>query len=143
MKYLITVILWLWQLPQNILGLLLKWLSNPVSHTFNLRGKRWTEASLNYTGWMDIRDKFHSGVSLGKYIFLCDHNINGDLTSERHEYGHTIQSIYLGPLYLLVVGLPSLIHAIWWKPEKGDYYDFFCERWADALGDVKRYGFLR
>ena len=136
--FFLSIVLWFWQLPQNILGLLLKLLSNPVSHTFNLRGKRWTEASLNYTGWMDIKDKFHSGVTLGKYIFLCEHNLNGDLTSERHEYGHTIQSLYLGPLYLFVIGIPSLIHAIWWKPEKGSYYKFFTERSADRIGGVYR-----
>jgi len=26
-----------------------------------------------------------------------------------HEYGHTIQSIILGPLYLLIIGIPSSI----------------------------------
>lgn len=46
----------------------------------------------------------------------------------------------LGLLYLLVIGLPSLLWA--WlhryiAPDKS-YYWFYTERWADLLGRVKR-----
>ena len=45
----------------------------------------------------------------------------------------------LGPLYLLVIGLPSFIHAATWKDRPGrDYYAFYTERWADRLGGVTR-----
>lgn len=138
----ISFLLYLWQLPQNLLGLLFALLCSPVKHTFNLGKNRWTEAQLNYTDWME-RGGYAYGVSLGKYIFLYKPKSDGDLTSERHEYGHYRQSKILGPLYLIVIGLPSLIHAIWWKPGKGDYYSFFTERWADRLGGVKRYSFLK
>lgn len=143
MSYILTILLYLYQLPQNLIGLIFSWLCSPVKHTFNLGKHRWTETQLNYTSWMDIGGKFHSGVCLGKYIFLCEHRNDYDLTVERHEYGHYRQSKILGPLYLIVIGLPSLIHAIWWKPGKGDYYSFFTERWADRLGGVKRYSFLK
>jgi hypothetical protein len=47
-------------------------------------------------------------VSLGQFIFIFSrYNDVGFI--ERHEYGHTIQSHLLGPLYLLVIGLPSII----------------------------------
>lgn len=62
----------------------------------------------------------------------------------RHEYGHTLQSLLLGPLYLLVIGLPSFL----WcqlpffqerrKRRHISYYSFFPERWADALGKADR-----
>ena len=32
-----------------------------------------------------------------------------------HEYGHTVQSMILGPFYLLAVGLPSIIWARRWS----------------------------
>ena len=73
------------------------------------------------------------GLSLGEYIFLN----NNRVASIKHEYGHSIQSKYLGPLYLLVIGIPSLIWAIFGK--RGDaYYAFYTERWADKLGGVDR-----
>ena len=58
-----------------------------------------------------------------------------------HEYGHTRQSLLLGPFYLPLIGLPSLI----WnrlpyfrrqrKAHKKAYYAFFPERWANELGE--------
>ena len=58
-----------------------------------------------------------------------------------HEYGHTIQSLILGPLYLIVIGIPS---ALWGflpnlhKKRKDDqisYFSFFTEGWANRLGE--------
>lgn len=127
---------YLWQLPQNLLGLLFALLCDPVTHTMNLGKHRWTEVLVNYTGWMR-RGNSTYGVSLGRYIFLYEQN-SDDMTSERHEYGHSMQSLYLGPLYLFVIGIPSLIHAAFWRPGKKGYYDFYTERIADKLGKVER-----
>lgn len=129
------IILWLWQMPQNLIGLVFSWLSSPQRHTINLHKHKWTEAVLNYTDWME-RGGYAYGVSLGKYIFLYKPKDN--MTSERHEYGHSMQSLILGPLYLFVIGIPSLIHAAFWKPGKKGYYDFYTEKWADKLGKVER-----
>lgn len=137
MSYILTFLLYFWQLPQNLLGLLLALLCDPVTHTMNLGKHRWKEVLVNYTGWMRKGNSAY-GVSLGRYIFLYEHKNSDDMTSERHEYGHSMQSLYLGPLYLIVIGLPSLLHAIWWKPGKGNYYAFPTERWADKLGGVER-----
>ena len=58
-----------------------------------------------------------------------------------HEYGHTIQSLILGPLYLIVVGIPS---TLWGflpslnqkrKKEGLSYFSFFTEKWANYLGE--------
>jgi hypothetical protein len=76
------------------------------------------------------------GVSLGMFIF-----VPGDADEHMivHEYAHTIQSLVLGPLYLPVVGLCSMI---WnrnpsagrgWRSGKASYYDFFTERWAENI----------
>ena len=73
------------------------------------------------------------GISLGEYIFLN----NNRVASIKHEYGHSIQSKYLGPLYLLVIGIPSLLWAMFGKCEDA-YFRFYTERWDDKLGGVDR-----
>lgn len=82
------------------------------------------------------------------FIFISERAMNGnerDFTL-MHEYGHTIQSIILGPLFLPVIGLPSLLWA--WLPVfrkyrerwSVSYYSLYTERWANFLGEraVKR-----
>lgn len=81
-------------------------------------------------------------MSLGPFLFLdpCDSNQE---FLRLHEYGHSIQSLMLGPLFLLVIGLPSLTwanlpacRAIWQNRDSGrSYYDFFPERWANQLAE--------
>ena len=58
-----------------------------------------------------------------------------------HEYGHTIQSLILGPLYLVVIGLPSTIWCFWpvtntWrKTNQVSYFIFYTESWANQLSE--------
>jgi hypothetical protein len=58
-----------------------------------------------------------------------------------HEYGHTIQSLILGPVYLIAMGIPS---TIWGfspalnrkrKEDQISYFSFFTEKWANQLGE--------
>ena len=58
-----------------------------------------------------------------------------------HEYGHTIQSLLLGPLYFIIIGIPS---TLWGflpllakkrKEEGLSYFSFFTEKWANGLGE--------
>jgi hypothetical protein len=88
---------------------------------------------------------FVSGFSAGQYIFLNDGH---DSTDIRHELGHSLQSMYLGPLYLLIVGIPSAANNLWdrwfhkhWMPGKRIrwYYCRFPEHWADKLGGAERF----
>ncbi len=57
-----------------------------------------------------------------------------------HEYGHTIQSVILGPLYPLAISIPSGLWcnlpqaADYRRKNKVSYYDFYPEKWADHLG---------
>lgn len=117
-------LLWLWQLPQNILGLLLLlYLKGETKHS--IKG-----ITIYY------QSKFPGGITLGEYIILG----TKDDISVKHEYGHVIQSRYLGPLYLLVIGIPSLLHAWLHDCQKHNktYYHFYTEVWADKLGGVIR-----
>jgi len=92
-----------------------------------------------------IFSKSFGSVSLGAFIF-----IGNDVEKERaknsklvnHEYGHSLQSLLLGPFYLILIGLPSIIWLIFFskrrKKRNQSYYSFFTESWADKWGDVKR-----
>ena len=72
-----------------------------------------------------------------------DENASLDALLIRHEYGHTIQSLILGPLYLPIVGIPSLIWSVYYRRKCRrfpalQYYSFYTERWADRLGHIDR-----
>ena len=87
-------------------------------------------------------------VSLGHVVFWTTVDspfvvVNPE--NKRHEYGHALQSRMLGPLYLAVVGAPSVLrvayaslqYVVTRRPWDG-YYDGFPESWADRLGGVVR-----
>ena len=75
------------------------------------------------------------GVSLGLFFFCPE---NGGI--HLHEYGHTFQSLMLGPLSLAAVSLPSLLWAGLpvferrRRVRKIPYSRLYCESWADRLG---------
>ena len=118
----LKVLAYIWCLPQNLLGLLfLLFIRGEEKHFLG-------DISFYYS------ENFMGGISLGRYIILGDRLEK----SVKHEFGHCIQSRMLGPLYLIVVGLPSLIHAWLCRCTGHSYYDFWPERWADRLGHVKR-----
>lgn len=66
------------------------------------------------------------GVSLGPVV-VATHGFS----DWKHEFGHTWQSRLLGPLYLLIIGIPSIISA---GSNPGGHHNFYTERWADAWG---------
>lgn len=120
-----------WGLLQNLLGiaLLIK---------YRHCKKEWFFGSL-----LIYHDGSWGGISLGMFIIM---NGNRDEKwkneTKVHEYGHCIQSIILGPLYLLIIGLPSLI---WCNTKKyqdlrkntgKSYFEFYPEKWANYLGTL-------
>lgn len=71
----------------------------------------------------------------GKHIFI--NRDTDDNIIFRHEYGHRIQSKILGILYYPLIFLPSYLHFLYWRKFRNDnwdeYYDFYCENWANKL----------
>ena len=125
-------LLFLWQLPQNLLGIL--WLNiNLIFH----QGIRC--AFITTTYWIEVcvyEIPIRLGsVSLGKYIIVSE---NFSYNTIMHELGHCIQSMYLGWLYLPIIGIPSIIWACIYKYTNKDYYWFYTEKWADKLANIKR-----
>lgn len=126
------IIATVWQFPQIILGaIILAILGSRVVST---------ESRGVATVYRYRPRRLLWGVSLGPIIILADHPAHNE-TTVRHEYGHSLQSRMLGPLYLIVVGVPSFLRASWWylrKLPKADYYRGYPEAWADSLGRVER-----
>lgn len=132
------MVAYLHQLPQNLLGL--------IVYLVNIKSVRKVyDSSLN-VWFYSAKHVSDTGISLGRFIFLDSDNYTS-LNSIRHERGHQKQSLYLGWLYLLVVGLPSIIRNIMnrtvhkkWSAERKYkwYYGHYPERWADKLGGVER-----
>lgn len=115
-----SALLYVWQLPQNLLGVLVKLITKP-------------ERFAGYYIW-----RLSGGVSLGRYIFVSG---RCSLQTVQHEKGHQKQSMMLGPLYLFIIGLPSFLWAALKAGglfKKTDYYSFYTEKWADRLGGIER-----
>ena len=78
------------------------------------------------------------GLSLGIFIFLSTYNTQESNRLCIHEYGYTIQNMLLGPLYWVIVAIPSVIWYHFfagYRKNHGVPYDaLFCERWATACG---------
>ena len=89
-----------------------------------------------------------SGISLGNYIIM---NYEDKKDGMRHEYGHSVDSRRWGHLYLLIIGLPSLLgniydrifHKNWkWSDSCEWYYNQPWEKSADKNGGVDREAYI-
>jgi uncharacterized protein YybS (DUF2232 family) len=127
MKRIKSVLKYIWQLPQNIIALI--YLSYLIVENQIPAITKYKEIKV-YT-------KYSSGsVTLGNYIFISSKATENTI---KHEYGHTRQSLYLGPLYIIIIGIPSILWAMIHKTIAPDklYSWFYTEAWADKLGNVK------
>lgn len=143
-------LLYIWQLPQNLLALFLIAISKDrIKREFVCKDN--SSVTIYF-----VNSVFGAGVSLGNYILLDKSCYLGLYTithstfidTVNHEHGHQIQSKYFGPLYLLVIGVISaifnnlwdrLMHKHWSYSKRVTwYYSRFPEKWADNLGGVKR-----
>lgn len=125
----IKVIHWIWCFPQMFAALILRMFvkvqtkekyNNCIVYKCNLKG---------------------GSVSLGNKIFLCKAHWN-DSYVKCHEYGHYKQGLILGWLYLIIIGVPSLlwcwiIHPLINKFKRINYYSFYTEKWANKLGGLE------
>ena len=121
---------WTWGLPQNLVGgaiyLYYRLRGCPHFRYQGAKGVIWT----NRTGSM----------SMGSFLFLYHSWTPADKTLLEHEYGHTIQSLFFGPLYLLTVGLPSIVWAgtpalkALRRKRHISYYSVYPEKQASSLG---------
>lgn len=128
-EYWKSIFLFLWQLPQNIIGII--WLNINLIFYYGISHIK----TINDSIYVYELPANSGSVSLGKYIIVSKYR--NDLTIQ-HEYGHCKQSMYLGPLYLIIIGIPSIIWASVYLNTDKSYYWFYTEKWADKLGKVNR-----
>jgi hypothetical protein len=136
LKFLILPFLFTWELPQNLLGMMVYVIMMNRKNIINTE----KEAPRLFIETPD------TGVSLGCFVFWSKTgNRFPHLTNDcrMHEYGHALQSVMLGPVYLILVGIPSLsrvVYSKWYFKKYGrswkNYFNGFPENWADKLGGV-------
>ncbi len=138
-KILYIIIQCTWGIVQTSLGFIVFLINIKNRHYF-------------YHGAIITERNISSSVSLGMFVFTTTNpmkdkrakdKIPDDELNKRllvHEYGHTIQSLIFGPLYLIVIGIPS---ALWGflpyfqnKRNSGvSYFSFYTEKFANYLGE--------
>ena len=129
MKYIRNLILFIWQLPQHIVALIYFGYLVMMCKDLGV-DSRYKQATV-------IPCIMRGAVTLGNYVFV---GLNSEYRKTvKHELGHTIQSKILGPLYLIVIGIPSITYCglrrIFPSLRKKNYYNFYTEKWANNLSE--------
>lgn len=127
LKFIWKILVCIWQLPQIIAACLY--------HVYITKSEGIVDTCYIQGAIAFIKKKSCGSVTLGPYIFLSPRATD---TTVRHEWGHTRQSLLLGPLYFIVIGIPSIIWAAIHKtiaPNK-PYDWFYTESTANKLGGV-------
>ena len=128
-KFLFVLLQCTWGLGQTLLGLV-----------FFLKLRKKYPHS-NYRGAIDTHWGGRGGMSLGLFIFTPGEEKPNSQTVRVHEYGHCVQSLILGPVYLIL----GLISVIWanhpyfrrLRREKHiPYTSCFVEGWASRWGEL-------
>ena len=114
---------WTWGFPQTVIGLIVYLCCGNQLHE-------------TYRGCIVTRWNNRGSMGMGMFLFLgCE-----DPEVRVHEFGHSVQSLIMGPLFLPIMGIPSFL----WcnlpacrrlRKEKGvSYYRFYPEATANRLG---------
>jgi hypothetical protein len=85
-----------------------------------------------------IGEKMQGGISLGSFVYVSK-SLSKYETHIAHELdGHTVDSKYFGPLYLFIIGIPSICWAGLRNTKKHpNYYTFYTEKWANKHAKLK------
>ena len=120
LKWIIFIGLFIWQLPQNIVAIVM----------MPFLGKLKLIEYKHYCFAFEA-DNMSGSISLGSFIFLCNTHAKQN-TVIAHEFGHVWWSQVFGPLYILTIGIPSILWAGFRNKKKYPcYYSFYTERWAN------------
>ncbi len=127
-----------WGILQTLLGL--------IMFIIHIKSRHFSYHGAIITVW-----NVKSSMSLGVFVFVTPEpyfaeKYEGQISVEElfsrllvHEYGHTIQSLILGPLYLIIIGIPSTLWGFLGAKKRKEkqipYGDFFTEEWANSLGE--------
>lgn len=131
---LVDIFLFIWQLPQVLVGLVMlavfhncKLYTNPNSGISVFR------INCNYAFG-------NACFSSGPFIVICSEDAGEDTV--KHETGHSFQSLCLSWLYFIIIAIPSVC-LFWYRKlnnKDSDFYlSHFPENWAEKAGKTDRY----
>lgn len=126
------IVQWTWCLPVNIVGLAAFLICTKIK---GYKSQKFGYANIVYVPWNQ------GGLSMGLFIFMRENHPNKEWTynTRIHEYGHTWQCLLLGPLYYIVVAIPSAVwcnlFAKYREKNNVSYYKLYCESWANSWGE--------
>ena len=112
------IILSIWQFPQVLVALIM----------FPFIGKLKLVKQNKFTFCYEA-SKMCGGISLGSFAFLEPRLAQIPEIVSHEAEGHIIDSYILGPLYLVIIGIPSFLHATFGFTK--NYYDFYTEKLAN------------
>ena len=129
MKYIRNLILFIWQLPQHIVAIIYFGYLIIMCKDLGIDSR--------YKQAIVIPCVMRGAITLGNYVFV---GLNSEYKETvKHELGHIIQSKILGPLYLIVIGIPSITYCglrrLFPSLRKKNYYNFYTEKWANNLSE--------
>lgn len=114
---------WTWGFPQTMIGFIVYLICRKQPHS-------------TYHGCITTLWNIRGSLGMGMFLFLG----RDDPQVRVHEFGHSVQSLILGPLFLPIMGIPSFL----WcnlppcrrlRENKGvSYYRFYPESSANRLG---------
>ena len=92
---LIFIALFIWQLPQNLVALVM------MPFLGKLRLISYRKFCFAFEG-----SKMMGGISLGNFAFLSEWSAKKPESVAHEQLGHTVDSKIMGPLYLFIIGIP-------------------------------------
>lgn len=116
--WIVFILLCIWQLPQLIVAAVML----PFLGDIKLKASR-------HYNFCFVASKMAGGISLGPIAYVSPRAGKEVVAHELD--GHTVDSKIWGPLYLFIIGLPSLTWAGTYLKKRKCYYDFYTERLAN------------
>ena len=114
---------WTWGFPQTLVGFIVYLCNRHKPHEV-------------YRGCIVTRWDNRGSMGMGMFLFLgCN-----DPQVRVHEFGHSVQSLILGPLFLPIMGIPSFLwcNIPYFQRMRNEkhisYYRLYTESTANALG---------
>jgi len=144
LEYYIKSMLWLWQLPQMLIAyIILAYNKVFLKNRFVASGYYVVNnylTDIKFYGYKSRKPNIYSGISLGKIHFIWIdiehkdtvkvHNMIDEI--HKHELMHTYQSMYLGPLYLIIALISVLSTSVWSHNRMEKFFtENFCKKYVD------------
>ena len=122
--WIIFILLCIWQLPQFLVAIvMLPFLGHKV------------KVADRHFNFCFCAKRMSGGISLGPFAFVSEYSNTPEVIAHETD-GHTVDSKLWGPLYLFVIGIPSILWAWLYDYKKRCYYDFYTEKRANRFAGL-------